>query len=227
MKIIAFLTTIFLPGTFVAVRHPFTSPHPILIKPQTLFSMPFFNWNADSASRAANSNFWIYWAVTGPLTLATMFIVIVWAVWQYRKTEKLRKEARESSVLGNNNYSESNFYFEKGKNGSRISVDPGVEEEMAEKTKQAFVMPNFMKRRRENSYSYRRSNGKNTFKTRRLSPLGKKEGLGRGDGLVRRDTFDSMEISRGPPQVRRGTQFSTVSERGVEKQSTFNTVDLP
>jgi len=43
--------------------------------------------------------------------------------------------------------------------------DPGEEEEMAEKTKQSFVMPNFMKRRRENSY--RRSNGKNTFKTRR------------------------------------------------------------
>jgi hypothetical protein len=127
--------------------------------------MPFFNWGADSVSQAANRNFWIYWAVTGPLTLATMLVVIVWAMWRYKKTEKLRQEARESSVLGNNNYSESNFYFDKGKNGSRISANPGKEEEMAEKTKQAFVMPNFMKRRRENSY--RRSNGKNAFKTRR------------------------------------------------------------
>jgi hypothetical protein len=127
--------------------------------------MPFFNWSAGSVSQAANRNFWIYWAVTGPLTLATMFVVIVWAVWRNKKTERLRQEARASSVLGNNNYSESNFYFEKGRNGSRNSVDPGEEEEMAEKTKQAFVMPNFMKRRRENSY--RRSNGKNTFKTRR------------------------------------------------------------
>jgi hypothetical protein len=191
MKIIAFLTTIFLPGTFVAVGHPFTFPHQVLIKSQTLFSTPFFNWNADSVSQAANSNFWIYWAVTGPLTLATMFVVIVWAMWRYKKTEKLRQEARESSVLGNN-YSESSFYFEKGKNGSRISVDPGEEEEMAEEVKQPFVMPNFMKRRRENSY--RRSSVKNTFKTRRQSPLGKKGGLGRSDGLVRRDTFDSLEM---------------------------------
>jgi hypothetical protein len=205
MKIIAFLTTVFLPGTFVAVHALSISAVKILIKSQTLFSMPFFNWDAESVSHAANSNFWFYWAVTGPLTLATMFIVIAWAVWRYRKTEKLREEARESPVLG------SNFYFEKGKNGSRISVDPGEEEEMAETTKRPFVMPNFMQ---------------NTFKTRRQSSMGKKGGLGRGDALVRRDTFESVEIGRGPPLVRRGTQFSTMSERGAEKQGTLNTVDI-
>ena len=100
MKIIAFLTTVFLPGTFIAVHALSISTVKILIKSQTLFSTPFFNWDADSVAHAANSNFWFYWAITGPLTLATMFIVIVWAVWRYRKTEKLRKEARESSVLG-------------------------------------------------------------------------------------------------------------------------------
>ena len=143
--------------------------------------MPFFNWNASSVSQAANSNFWIYWAVTGPLTIATMFVVIVWAMWRYKKTAKLRQEARESSVLGNNNFSESNSYFE---NGSRILVDPGEEEEMVEKPKQAFAMLNCMKKMGKDNY--------------------------------RRDTFNSMEIARRPPQVRIGTQFRMMSERVAE-----------
>jgi hypothetical protein len=151
MKIIAFLTTIFLPGTFVAVSHPFTFP-----------SSSNINQITDSLLHALLQ-------LERRLSLSSsepQFLdLLVWAVWRNKKTERLRQEARASSVLGNNNYSESNFYFEKGRNGSRNSVDPGEEEEMAEKTKQAFVMPNFMKRRRENSY--RRSNGKNTFKTRR------------------------------------------------------------
>jgi hypothetical protein len=192
--------------------------------------MPFFDWNTDSVSQAANSNFWIYWAVTGPLTLATMCVVVFWAVWRYKKTERLRKEARESSVLGNNN-SESNCYFEKGRSQSHISVaaiDPAQEEERTEKVKQAFEMPNFMKRMRQDSY--RRSDVRTSFKTRRASPPGRKASLARPNWLMRRNTFDSMEIARGPPPVRRGTHLSTISEmakRGTKKQSTFNTVDIP
>ncbi|KAE8447977.1 hypothetical protein EG329_009900 [Mollisiaceae sp. DMI_Dod_QoI] len=65
MKIIAMLTTLFLPGTFIA----------------TLFAMPLFDWQQPSIHHVANQYFWVYWAVTGPLTLATMALVISWAYW--------------------------------------------------------------------------------------------------------------------------------------------------
>jgi len=49
MKILAFITTIFLPGTFVA----------------TMFSMDLFSWKHDSGPGAStlSSQFWVYWFV--------------------------------------------------------------------------------------------------------------------------------------------------------------------
>ncbi|KAK4069936.1 uncharacterized protein Triagg1_6731 [Trichoderma aggressivum f. europaeum] len=80
MKIIALLTTFFLPGTFIA----------------SFFAMPLFNWSEPSLHQVANSHFWVYWAVTGPLTLATMAGVIAWAVWNSRRIQLLQSRARES-----------------------------------------------------------------------------------------------------------------------------------
>lgn len=62
MKILAFITTIFLPGTYVA----------------TLFAMDMFDWNNNAGGGAISDRFWIYWAVSVPLTLVT---IAGWAIW--------------------------------------------------------------------------------------------------------------------------------------------------
>ncbi|KAF2836599.1 hypothetical protein M501DRAFT_996812 [Patellaria atrata CBS 101060] len=93
MKTLAFLTTLFLPGTYVA----------------TIFSTGMFNWHIDSDSqqtatdRASNSQFssagigadsppmrektishmfWVYWAITVPLTI---LVAVGWRVWWSRE----------------------------------------------------------------------------------------------------------------------------------------------
>ncbi|KAL7939061.1 hypothetical protein V8C35DRAFT_290078 [Trichoderma chlorosporum] len=82
MKIIALLTTFFLPGTFIA----------------SFFAMPLFDWSEPSIGQVANHHFWIYWAVTGPLTFLIMVGVIAWAVWNSRRIQLLQSRARESIV---------------------------------------------------------------------------------------------------------------------------------
>ncbi|KAL4733645.1 Alpha/Beta hydrolase protein [Aspergillus similis] len=70
MKILAFITTIFLPGSYVA----------------TLFSMNMFNWedgasdsqSSDSDVSTISPQFWIYWTVAAPLTALTL---AGWALW--------------------------------------------------------------------------------------------------------------------------------------------------
>ncbi|KAL6858458.1 hypothetical protein J3F83DRAFT_750866 [Trichoderma novae-zelandiae] len=79
MKIIALLTTFFLPGTFIA----------------SFFAMPLFDWSEPALSQVANRHFWVYWAVTGPLTLTIMAGVMAWAVWHNRHVELLQSRARD------------------------------------------------------------------------------------------------------------------------------------
>ncbi|KAH0499049.1 hypothetical protein TgHK011_006266 [Trichoderma gracile] len=80
MKIIALLTTFFLPGTFIA----------------SFFAMPLFDWSEPTLSRVANRHFWVYWAVTGPLTLTIMAGVMAWALWNNRRVALLQSHARDS-----------------------------------------------------------------------------------------------------------------------------------
>ncbi|KAI1818450.1 hypothetical protein GGS20DRAFT_581558 [Poronia punctata] len=78
MKALAYVTTIFLPPTFVA----------------TLFSMSMFDWQAttnsdsdsdsDSKSVVLVRQFWIYWVVSVPLTLAIFAGWRIW--WRYQKS---------------------------------------------------------------------------------------------------------------------------------------------
>ncbi|KAL4950666.1 hypothetical protein BDW69DRAFT_187160 [Aspergillus filifer] len=80
MKILAFITTIFLPGSFVA----------------TLFSMEMFTWeapgsNADGAS--VSPSFWIYWAVAAPLTAVTLS---GWALWWSFEKNRYDEHLEES-----------------------------------------------------------------------------------------------------------------------------------
>ncbi|KAE8164566.1 hypothetical protein BDV40DRAFT_298367 [Aspergillus tamarii] len=64
MKILAFITTIFLPGTFIA----------------TLFSMNMFDWESgpSDGNSTVSPQFWIYWATAVPLTAVTLG---GWALW--------------------------------------------------------------------------------------------------------------------------------------------------
>ncbi|KAI6816731.1 hypothetical protein KC332_g10657 [Hortaea werneckii] len=68
MKGISILGLVFLPGTFVSA----------------LFGMNFFDLAQNHQGQyvlAVSSNFWLYWAVTVPLTLGT---VLLWQLW-YRR----------------------------------------------------------------------------------------------------------------------------------------------
>ncbi|RDW84181.1 uncharacterized protein DSM5745_04507 [Aspergillus mulundensis] len=78
MKIVAFLTTFFLPATFVA----------------TFFSMPLFNWDSPSVSHVATGHFWVFWAVAAPLTVVTMVCIVAWAVWHERNTRRMERKER-------------------------------------------------------------------------------------------------------------------------------------
>ncbi|KAI1826800.1 hypothetical protein F4861DRAFT_495222 [Xylaria intraflava] len=60
MKTLAFLTTLFLPGTFIA----------------TVFSTGFFDWQ--NSGMAVSKSFWVYWAFTLPLTV---IVVVGWRIW--------------------------------------------------------------------------------------------------------------------------------------------------
>ncbi|KAK4233674.1 hypothetical protein C8A03DRAFT_38605 [Achaetomium macrosporum] len=84
MKTIAVVTLVFLPGTFVAA----------------IFSMSMFQWMPDEdsnddmakdkdSSRIVSQWFWLYWAITVPLTIG---ILICWVLWFKRWERKWRQE---------------------------------------------------------------------------------------------------------------------------------------
>ena len=70
MKTLAFITALFLPGTFIA----------------SLFSSNMFDWQAssDGSERPTVSHyFWIYWVVAAPLTI----LVLIGWVWWYKRAD--------------------------------------------------------------------------------------------------------------------------------------------
>jgi membrane protein implicated in regulation of membrane protease activity len=71
MKTISLLGAIFFPGAYLA----------------SVFSMTFFNFQ-DNATYVSGQ-FWIYWAVTIPVTVV---IVGIWYVWEKRREKKYDKE---------------------------------------------------------------------------------------------------------------------------------------
>ncbi|KAI0395137.1 hypothetical protein F5Y17DRAFT_457340 [Xylariaceae sp. FL0594] len=82
MKTLAYVTTVFLPPTFIA----------------SLFSMSMFDWQASVPSSSSSSSdgsvvvvpdFWIYWVISVPLTLA---ILAGWRVWLRREKDALLAE---------------------------------------------------------------------------------------------------------------------------------------
>jgi hypothetical protein len=69
MKMLAAVTTTFLPGAFVAA----------------FFSMNMFNWFASRDEPVISGRFWFYWCITIPLTFLT---VGFWRLWEYRLVSK-------------------------------------------------------------------------------------------------------------------------------------------
>ncbi|KAI9838488.1 MAG: hypothetical protein M1838_004562 [Thelocarpon superellum] len=82
MKTIAIVTILFLPGTYIS----------------TLFAMPLFDWDAGPGEPVATARFWIYWAVTGPLTIVTL---IIWLLWLRREVARNRQEDEDARESGN------------------------------------------------------------------------------------------------------------------------------
>jgi hypothetical protein len=62
MKSIAFVTLAFLPATFISA----------------VFSMSFFSFDSDSGSWSVSDKFWIYWAVSIPVTIFATVFSIFW-----------------------------------------------------------------------------------------------------------------------------------------------------
>jgi hypothetical protein len=95
-KVIAILGTVFLPGAYLSVSAssplPLTSHNLSTKLPQSLFSTTFFNWQAQSSSPSGPSIsplFWIYWAISIPLTVA---VVGSYALWDWKLSKKAAKE---------------------------------------------------------------------------------------------------------------------------------------
>lgn len=87
MKILAAVTTTFLPGAFVA----------------TLFSMDMFDWFAGHGNPVVSGRFWIYWSVTIPLTLLTVGIWLGWEFWIMNKQKKQHQseDVEDSETVDN------------------------------------------------------------------------------------------------------------------------------
>ncbi|ROW12316.1 hypothetical protein VMCG_00461 [Cytospora schulzeri] len=71
MKTISLLGTIFLPATLLA----------------SIFSMTFFNFQNEGPTVAPT--FWIYWAVTIPISF---MVVIIWWIWDRSREKRYKKE---------------------------------------------------------------------------------------------------------------------------------------
>lgn len=73
MKTLALVTAIFLPATFIA----------------TLFSMSMFDWQPSSGSSSVSPYFWIFWAVSVPLS--AVVLAAWWCFWDLSRTHYASK----------------------------------------------------------------------------------------------------------------------------------------
>ncbi|PMD32907.1 hypothetical protein L207DRAFT_571716 [Hyaloscypha variabilis F] len=74
MMAIAVVTMFFLPGTFTSGRSQHVS--------RAFFAMPFVNETPNEPPR-----FWIYWAITAPLTIV---VLTIWLTWIWCKMPRMR-----------------------------------------------------------------------------------------------------------------------------------------
>ncbi|KAI0809995.1 hypothetical protein GGR55DRAFT_647570 [Xylaria sp. FL0064] len=82
MKTLAFLTALFLPGTFVA----------------TIFSTDFFNWQ--DSKMVVSELFWVYWALAAPLTIV---VAVGWRVWWSFEKKRFDQDIKAQIKAVNDN----------------------------------------------------------------------------------------------------------------------------
>lgn len=77
MKSIALLTMVFLPATFLSVRIATTIIFgAVLTQLQALFSTTIFAYGDNGWE--ASHRFWIYWAITIPVTIVVLIVYSLW-----------------------------------------------------------------------------------------------------------------------------------------------------
>ena len=75
MKILAFISALFLPGNFVSA----------------MFSMDMFDWKGSDGDALSSGKFWIYWAAAVPLTAVTL---LGWGTWWYFELGRFDRKIR-------------------------------------------------------------------------------------------------------------------------------------
>ena len=130
MRTIAIMRIIFLPGTFVAVsvtvEH--TRDDAKLIH-QSFFSMSVFNWQASGTDPVLSSRFWIYWAVTLPLTL---LVFSVWLTWLHQHKSHEPKPLQGISNMGTNAKAKHNVGMWPRRKSLRLRSQTNAENDEAD-----------------------------------------------------------------------------------------------
>ncbi|KAI8948827.1 hypothetical protein F4801DRAFT_555357 [Xylaria longipes] len=105
MKTLAFLTTLFLPGTFVA----------------TIFSTGLFNWQ--DSGMVVSELFWVYWALAVPLTIV---VAVGWRLW-WSVEKKRFDEDVSAEIKAINGNGEVTGEASKAPNDARAGEQPKEE----------------------------------------------------------------------------------------------------
>lgn len=109
MKLIAIVTMVYLPGTFVA----------------TCFSMGLFQWNAKSFG-VVNPRIWVYVLFTTLLTALTIGCFATWTWWHHRQSLRANLETQDSPSIvttdGTNNNSQRSTSVGHATNSNRLPV---------------------------------------------------------------------------------------------------------
>ncbi|KAJ3570173.1 hypothetical protein NPX13_g5815 [Xylaria arbuscula] len=89
MKTLAFLTALFLPGTFVA----------------TIFSTDFFDWQGGNGGKVVSELFWVFWAFAVPLTIV---VAVGWRLWWSFEKKRFDEDIKaEIKAINGSNHSSS------------------------------------------------------------------------------------------------------------------------
>ena len=107
MKTMAVVTMAFLPGTWAAAfcEHPrsFCRLSQDCLLMSDAVAMPLFDWSSAPGDSVLNERFWLYWAVTLPMTIAVLSAWWLWKEWRQRKDAALDKASllkKPSTGLG-------------------------------------------------------------------------------------------------------------------------------
>lgn len=60
--------------------------------------MPFFDYSDSLSTLLTKPNFWIYWAITIPLTVSVLIVYLSYVTWIERKNRSEDKDARKRAL---------------------------------------------------------------------------------------------------------------------------------